>query len=341
MPDMDSRSQTILRYVIDAYCHTGEAVGSKYIADHYKLSLSSATIRNVMGELERKGLLYSPHTSAGRLPTEKGLRFFVKFMLEVNDLPPYERSNLEESINFANVDWETALEKITTTLSGISQCAGIISAPKIEDNLKHIYFVRLNSDRALVVLIAESGVVENRVISIDPEITDGMLEKAQNYLCAHIKGLTLNQMQNTISKEMKFDQAQLDLLTQKLVEKGLEVCSSRLGSYALIVRGTANLISDADDNILNMREILQSLEDKLFASKLLDAAIEAQGVQIFIGSENPLFQHSGCAMILSPYANGAGKVLGAIGVIGPNSMHYERVVPVINYAAKLLSRVTS
>lgn len=341
MNDMDNRARVILAHVVDAYCKTAEPVGSRYLADHYGLSLSSATIRNVLSDLEQAGLLYSPHTSAGRVPTEQGLRFFVRSVMEVGDILPHERNHIENSLRLDNQDWESTLANVSATLSGISQCAGIVSAPKGQETLKQIYFVRLGSDRALVVLIAESGLVENRIITISQEVSDAMLIQAQNYLSAHLAGKTLEQAKEQILLDVGYMRTELDALSQNLVEKGLEVWSTHLGTQSIIVRGAANLIQDTrlDSNVRDMREILQSLEDKEIAARLLDAAIDAQGVQIFIGSENPLFANSECSVVLAPYRNQTGRVMGAIGVIGPQYMQYNRVVPVINYTAQLMSHI--
>lgn len=338
---MDPRSRAILANIVDAYCRTGEPVGSKYLVDHYGLSLSSATIRSVMSELEARGLLFSPHTSAGRVPTQLGLRFFVRSVMEIGEITPHERSDIERSLNRDNLDWDTALENISETLSGISQCAGIVSAPKNEEALKQIHFVRLSSERVLVVLICENGVVENRIIAISSDIDESILEQAQNYLMQHLCNQTLAVARRTVLNELTQERTQLHSLSQNLVEKGLEIWSSRQGSQTLIVRGTANLVSDnyADKNIYIMRDLLQSLEDKEFAVRLLDSVIDAQGVQIFIGAENPLFGNNECSMVLSPYHNQMGRVVGVIGVVGPCAMQYNRVIPIVNYTAKLLTHV--
>lgn len=338
---MDQRARVILSHVVDAYCKTTEPVGSRYLADHYGLALSSATIRNVMNDLESAGLLYSPHTSAGRMPTEDGLRFFVKSVMEIGEILPHERAHIENSLRLENQDWDAALANVSVMLSGISQCAGIVSAPKTQEVVKQIHFVRLGDDRALVVIIGESGVVENRIISISADLSDSMLIEAQNFLSQNLAGKTLEMAKESIIRDLRHTRTELDALSKTLVEKGLEVWTTRLESQSIIVRGAANLIHDAhvDHKLRHMREVLQSLEDKEMAVKLLDAAIDAQGVQIFIGSENPLFANSECSVVLAPYRNQSGRVMGAIGVVGPQYMQYNRVVPVINYTAQLMSHI--
>ncbi len=339
MQELDVRSQAILTHIAEAYCEDGEPVGSKTIAQRLNMSLSPATVRNIMGDLERLGLLYAPHTSAGRLPTTEGLRFFVRYLLENPSPKTHTFGDMEPLASQKEMGVEKAIEHVTTTLSGLAKCAGIVSVPKLDAPLQEVNFVRLNPDRALVVLITEDGAVENRVISVAPELSSSMLVEAANYFTHTFKGLSLLQAQKCLREQMTSLQMQLDHLTATLVHKGFDIWSSKHHHRALIVKGAANLLGEINDDtdIAHLRELFQFLEDKEVMARLLEASIDAQGVQIFIGSENPLFEHDGCSVVVTPYRNLTGQVVGALGVIGPTHINYRQVINVVDYSARLLT----
>lgn len=340
LEELDKRSREVFRHIVDAYVETGEPVGSKSLSGRLDVSLSPATIRNVMAELEMAGLLYAPHTSAGRLPTEAGLRLFVHGILEVGDLAPQEQKEIERRCKISGKDLSEVLEDATKALCGLSRCAGIVLAPKSEAILKHIEFVSLNPGRVLVILITEDGLVENRIIEIPPGIPASNLIEAGNYLNHRLTGKTLNEAKAQILGEFEENKSQLDLLTSKVVEEGLAIWAGKGTSTSLIIRGQSNLLQDVRhmEELNRIRSLFEALDAQEELLELLDAAIAAEGVQIFIGSESNLFQLSGCSLIVSPYSGDKGRIVGAIGVIGPARLNYSRIIPMVDYTAKLISK---
>jgi heat-inducible transcriptional repressor len=337
--DLNRRARDVLRLIVDAYVATGEPIGSRTISRRLGMSLSSATIRNVMADLEELGLLRAPHTSAGRLPTEAGLRLFVHGLLQVGHLSDEEREALDGQAAAAGRSLSEILGEATSVLSGLSGCTGLVVAPKTDRPLKHLEFVGLGPGRTLIVLVTEDGVVENRVIETPPGIPQASLIMASNYLSSRLVGRTLEEGQAAVLAEIEAAQTQLDALTQKVVEAGLAVHSRDTGQ--LIVRGQSNLLEDVEgrEDIERIRALFDALETKDTMLKLLEAAKAAEGVQIFIGSENVLFAHAGCSMIITPYMNSREQVVGAIGVIGPTRLNYARVIPMVDYTAKVIGRL--
>jgi heat-inducible transcriptional repressor len=315
--ELNERSREILRHVVEAYVETGEPVGSRTLSRRLGLSLSPATIRNVMADLEEFGLLYAPHTSAGRLPTEQGLRLFVDGILQVGALTKDERTNIDSQCKVSGRNMPQVLEEASALLSGLSHCAGLVVAPKQNMRLKHIEFVNLGPGRALVVMVDEQGGVENRVIDLPLGMPASSLVEASNFMASKLVGRTITEARKEILDEFRSHKSQLDELTAKVVETGLATWSDDNSSGGvLIVRGQANLLDDVN--------AIADLE---------------QGVQIFIGAENELFTLAGASMIIAPYANSEEKLVGAIGVIGPTRMNYGRIIPMVDYTAKLISRL--
>ncbi len=339
--ELNDRSREVFRRIVEAYLESGEPVGSRTIARQLGLALSPATIRNVMADLEEMGLLFAPHTSAGRLPTEAGMRLFVDGLLEVGELTLAERRDLDSRLAATGGNAETLLDRATTTLSGLSRCAGVVMSPKSESPLKHIEFIGLNPGRALVVLVTESGLVENRVIETPVHLPASALVQATNYLGARLVGRTIAEAYDEIMAELESHRAQIDELTRSVVERGLATWAGGESGGTLIVRGQANLLGDvhALGDLEAIRTLFEALETKETLLKLLSLADRAEGVQIFIGSDNPLFGASGCSMIVGPYRDGRQKVVGAIGVIGPTRINYARIIPMVDYTAKLVGRL--
>ncbi len=341
MLELNNRSQEIFRYIVDAFLETGAPIGSRTLARRLNMALSPATIRNVMADLEESGLLFAPHTSAGRLPTEAGLRLFVDGLLEVGNLDEDERKNIEARCAGSGRSVETMLEEVTTTLSGLSHCAGLVVAPKTESPLKHIEFVNLSPGRALVILITENGVVENRVIEAPSELPSSALVEATNYLSARLVGKTLSEVHETIEAELRAQQQQLDVLTKSVVEAGLATWAGGDNAGSLIVRGQANLLTDINGaaELEHIRTLFNALETKETMLRFLSLADGAEGVQIFIGAENEWFNIAGCSMVVAPYHDPLQRIVGAIGVIGPSRMNYTRIIPMVDYTAKLIGRL--
>lgn len=342
--ELNDRSREIFRRIVDAYLETGSPVGSRTLSKQPGLGVSPATIRNVMADLEESGLLFAPHTSAGRLPTEAGLKLFVDGLLEVGNLTKAERQSIEGECKASGSSVEGMLERATQALSGLTHLAGLVVAPKTQAPLKHIEFVALNPGRALVVLVTENGVVENRIIDLPAGVMPSALVEASNYLSARLVGRTLEDALAAIHLELVQHKADLDQLTQKVVEEGVAVWGGGgrdADSAALIIKGQSNLLGDmgAQADLEHIRTLFQALETKETLAGLIKRADTAEGVQIFIGAENNLFGLSGCSMVVGPYRDSQERIVGAIGVIGPTRMNYARIIPMVDYTSKLVSRL--
>ncbi len=339
---MNERSREVFRHIVDAYVETGEPIGSRTLSRELGLDLSPATIRNVMADLEDLGLLFAPHTSAGRLPTELGLRLFVHGLLEHGNLTQDERESIEAQCSGAGRSLTEVFEEASQTLSGLSRCAGLVVAPKAEETLKHIEFVSLGPGRALVVLVSASGVVENRIIDVPVGLPASSLVEASNYLTSRLVGRRLSEAQDDIRMELETQRAELNELTGKLIEAGLAFWGGgEERSGALIVRGQAQLLEDitAVEDLERVRQLFTALETKESLLRLLTLTDSAQGVQIFIGAESDLFSLTGCSLVIAPYSNSENTVVGAIGVIGPTRIDYARIIPMVDYTAQVIGRL--
>ncbi len=342
--ELNERSREVFRRIVENYVETGEPTGSRTLARRLQIGLSPATIRNVMADLEEAGLLFSPHTSAGRLPTDVGLRLFVDGILEVGDLSQDEVERIETQCAGSSHSLGTLLEEATATLSGLSGCASVVLAPKTESPLKHIEFVSLSPGRTLVVLVTESGVVENRIFVTPEALPPSALVQATNFLSARLVGRTLGQAYEEIITELEQQRARLDELTRKVVESGLATWAGEspdTNDGALIVRGQANLLEDvtALTDLEHIRSLFGALETKEEMLKLLSLAEAAEGVQIFIGADNNLFNLAGCSMVVNSFKNSNEQIVGAIGVVGPARMNYARIIPMVDYTSKLIGRM--
>jgi heat-inducible transcriptional repressor len=341
--DLSLRSLEIFRELVDTYVETGEPVGSRTLSRRIKTSLSPATIRNVMADLEEAGLLYAPHTSAGRLPTAEGLKLFVHGVLEVGAISEPDRLKIEDHCKSAGKSVEDILQQATGMLSGLSKCAGLVMAPKSQAALRHIEFVHLGNQRSLVVLISQDGMVENRLIELPDGITPSMLNQASNYINTHFYGATLQEVFQRIHSQMNQNKNELDQLTQRVIEAGIGVWSGDKDNGSLIIKGQNNLLQNVQEmnDLEKIRGLFDVMDTQESLHKLLNASIDAEGVQIFIGAENNLFSLSGCSMVVSPYTNAQRQVVGAIGVVGPARMNYGKIIPLVDYTAKLVSRLLS
>jgi len=342
--DLNQRSVEIFKQIVDTYLETGDPVGSRNISRHLPMTLSPASVRNVMSDLEDAGLIVQPHTSAGRVPTEIGLRLFVDGLLQVGDLSNDERSQIEQSMpaDFNNKPVEDMLSEASELLSGLSQCAGIVVTKKQMARLKQIEFVRLDVGKALVVLVGEDSHVENRIIEIPPNLPPSALSEASNYLNAHLQGRTLSEARSVIETELKAQTAELDNLTTKLVQSGIATWSGEDdGKRSLIVRGRSKLIEDnnAATELERVRQLFDDLETKNELVDLLSASEEGNGVRIFIGSENKLFSLSGSSIITAPFKDSDRNIVGVMGIIGPTRLNYARIIPMVDYTTKLMSRL--
>jgi heat-inducible transcriptional repressor len=341
---LNTRSREIFRSIVDSYLATGDPVGSRHLSRLLPISLSPASIRNVMQDLEELGLVYAPHTSAGRLPTELGLRFFVDAMLEFGAPSDEERQKIESEVKAASQErtLEGVLSEASSLLSGLTRGAGVVVTTKDNVRLKHIEFVRLDVDRALAVLVSEDGAVENRIVPIQPGLPPSALVEASNYLNSRLRGRTLPEVRDEIEGARSAAEAELGELTAKLVDAGLASWAGLKGeSQQLIVRGQANLLDDlrAVEDLERIRLLFADLETKKDVIDLLSRAETGEGVRIFIGSENKLFSLSGSSMIAAPFFDGSQRIVGVLGVIGPTRLNYARIVPMVDYTAKVVGRV--
>lgn len=338
--ELTTRARDIFRRVVEGYLETGTPVGSKVLAGPGGVSLSSASIRSVLADLEHLGLLAAPHTSAGRLPTEAGLRLFVDGIMQVAEPTVEERLAIESRIS-APGPIEAALEATSTLLSSLSSGAGVVMVPRREPRLAHLQLVPLGPGRALAVLVGEDGGVENRVVELPLGLPPGALEEASNYISAHLQGRTLAQAARAMRTDITSGKSALDAASRDLVERGLAVWSQdAMARPVLIVRGQANLLDEAAlTDLERVRSLLDDLENKQSVADLLDTAREAQATRIFIGSENRLFALSGSSVIASPYRDREGKVVGVVGVIGPTRLNYARVVPMVDFTAQSLGKL--
>jgi heat-inducible transcriptional repressor len=344
---LDRRSRDIFRRLVDTYLETGEPVGSRTISRILPSGLSPASVRNVLMDLEDVGLIFSPHASAGRVPTEAGLRFFVDAVMEVGAVAPDERARIDAQIAASNRQRriEDMLGEATMMLSGLSHCAGVIMAPKMNGRLKHIEFVNLAPGRALVILVSEDGAVENRVIDVPPGLPPSTFTRATNYLSTRFQGKTITEVQRFMAEEMENLRHELDDLSARVVEAGIAVWSgdSDPDAKTLIVKGQANLLENATavDDLERIRRLFDDIDNKRELVQLLGLAEAGEGVRIFIGSENRLFSLSGSSLIVAPYRNSAEKIVGVLGIIGPTRMNYARIIPMVDYTAKVVGRLLS
>lgn len=338
--EMNDRAQDIFRLIVDAYLSTGEPVGSRTLSKLMGTQLSPASIRNVMADLEELGLLYAPHTSAGRLPTQSGLRLFVDALMEVGSLPDSERQHIETLGNrSASANLESLFDEAGKVVAGLSSCAAVVATPKLDRAVRQIQFVPLGEGRTIAVIVFADGSVENRMMTLPHDLPASALVAATNYMNARLSGRTLSTARNQILEEIRTNRTELDTLSARVVEQGLAVAD--LNSGHLFVRGAAKLLEDvkAIEELESIQKLIDILDQQETMARLLEAAEDGQGVRIYIGSENRLFHHAGLSMVVAPARNSSQQVVGAIGVIGPTRLNYGRVVPIVDYTSQVIARL--
>ncbi|MDO8884059.1 MAG: heat-inducible transcriptional repressor HrcA [Pseudotabrizicola sp.] len=344
LAEMNDRSREVFRRVVEGYLTSGEPMGSRSLSRTMTEKVSAATIRNVMQDLEFLGLLDSPHVSAGRIPTQRGLRMFVDGLLEVGTVAKEDQERIDATLGDSDRDVATLLDQVGSTLSGITRGASLVLSPKHEAPIKHIEFVSLSPDRALVVLVFADGHVENRLFTPPAGQTPSSMREAANFLNALAGGRTLSDLRRTMTQDIARHRQEIDVLARELVESGLAIWENG-GEQGerLIVRGRANLLEGATEGqeIDRIRSLFDDLERKRDISDFLELTEAGDGVRIFIGSENKLFSLSGSSLVVSPYMNADRKIIGAVGVIGPTRLNYGRIVPIVDYTAQLLGRLVS
>ncbi len=341
---LDNRSRDIFRRVVETYLDTGVPVGSRNVSRILSTALSPASVRNIMADLEDLGLIYSPHTSAGRVPTELGLRFFIDTLMEVGELSEQERQRIESEVKAAGQgkSVESLLSEAGHMLSGLSRGAGVVLAAKQDVRMKHVEFVRIEPTRALAVLVAENGGVENRVIDVPRGLPSSALVEAGNYLNAHFRGRTLSEARLDLQNQREERRREIDKLSERVIAAGVATWSGASDEPGtLIVRGMSNLIGDvkALDDLERIKHLFDDLETKKDIIQLLGLAEQGEGVRIFIGSENKLFSLSGSSLVVAPFRDSGERVVGVLGVIGPTRLNYARIVPAVNYTAQLMTQL--
>ncbi|MGH1412462.1 MAG: heat-inducible transcriptional repressor HrcA [Pelagimonas sp.] len=342
LTELNDRSREVFRLVVESYLETGGPIGSRTLTRALSEKVSAATIRNVMQDLEFLGLLDSPHVSAGRIPTQQGLRMFVDGLLEVRDLDSQDRQKLDATVGNNASDVGGLLDQVGAALSGVTHGASLVLTPKQEAPLKHIEFVSLAQDRALVVIVFADGQVENRLFTPPPGQTPSSMREAANFVNSWIEGRTLSELGTIMASEIKARRQELDTLAAQLVESGIAVWESPDDkSGRLIVRGRSNLLGEdtADEELDLIRTLFDDLERKQDIAEFLELTEAGEGVRIFIGSENKLFSLSGSSLVVSPYMNADRKIIGAVGVIGPTRLNYGRIVPIVDYTAQLVGKL--
>jgi len=341
-PGLDARSAAVLREIVEQYVETGEPVGSRTLSRLLPMNLSPATIRNVMADLTEAGLLFAPHTSAGRLPTDLGLRLFVDGLLQFGELSDEERDTIGAALTASGRSLEDTLAEASAMLSGLSAAAGLVLAPKSEGALRHIEFVPLGSGRALVILVSAEGQVENRVIDIPPGTPPSALQQASNYLNARLSGRPLSELRRLVAEELAVDRSELDALSSQVVGAGLATWTGDGPRGAsLIIRGQGRLLSDVTqiERLSAIQALFERLEAQETMLRLLELAEKSEGVRIFIGAESGLFGNAGLSMVVAPARSDRGRIVGAIGVIGPTRINYGRIIPVVDYTARVIGRL--
>ena len=341
---MSDRNREVFQVLVEMYLANGNPVGSRTLSRDMDQRLSSATIRNTMQDLEFLGLLESPHVSAGRIPTERGLRLFVDELLEVNQVEDVERNLIESVAHESSGDVAARLERVGRLLSRLTNGASLVLTPKIDAPIKHVEFVALGDGQALVVLVTADGTVENRVFRPPAGQTPSSMREAANFINAVAKGRTIADLRQVVANEIRNRRLEIDELAGELVERGLAVWdTAKARQERLIVRGRSNLLEDEDGtrDMDRIRELFDDLERKRDIADFLEYVESGEGVRIFIGSENRLFSLTGSTLVISPYMNSDQRIVGAVGVIGPTRLNYGRIVPIVDYTAQLIGRIVS
>lgn len=342
--DLDSRSREIFHQLVQTYLASGEPVGSRTLSRHLETRLSPASIRNVMQDLEHLGVIAAPHVSAGRVPTVQGLRLFLDAFMQVGDVDPDQRRAIEGALNDSDDGIEGVLERATSALTGLSQLAGLVVAPKQDAPIEHVEITPLSDGRAMAILVMQGGAVENRLFELPAGMTPSAASTATNFLNAHMRGRTLAEARVQLASYIEVSRAEIDTATQALIERGIaDWVPAGSGEGSLIVKGLSNLLKDANalEEIEGVRMLFDELERKRDLAQLLELAEGGEGVRVFIGAESKLFTHSGSALVISPYMDENRKIVGALGVIGPTRLNYARIMPIVDFTARMVGQFVS
>ena len=339
--ELTDRTKQIFKTVVESYLETGSPSGSETVLKKTGLDISSASVRNILSNLQKEGLLFSPHTSAGRVPTEKGMRFFVDGLLEFGRISKSEKENIEQLSSSKSKSYQEVLDEASRAISGLSNYAGIVIAPKYQKNLKHLEFIRLNQTQVMSILAYENGEIENRIIEDRGRFTNSQLLQTSNYLSDKFKNKNINEIKKIIEDEITNTRSSLEQISRKLVEKGIVEIEPKINNPYIFLHGQSKLLKDEiiSKDLDQIRQLFDEIENKTTFIDILENTGNAKGVQIFIGSKNFLFKHSGLSMVMAPYKNKEQEIIGAIGVVGPTRLNYAKIVPLVDYTSKIIGRV--
>ena len=339
--ELNDRSKLVFKSVVDTYLKTGSPSGSETILKKAGLNLSSSSIRAILSSLQKEGLLYAPHTSAGRMPTDKGMRFFVDGLLEFGRISKAEKESIKQQCISKGKSYQEVLDEASKTISGLSNYAGIVIAPKFQKKLKHLEFIRLNRNQLMSILAYENGEIENRIIEDNGKYTPSQLLQTSNYLSTKFQNKNISQIKKIIENEITNSQTNLEFLSSKLVRQGVLEIKPNMKNPYIFLHGQSNLLKDEiiSKDLDQIRDLFDEIEKKTTFVNILENAGSAKGVQIFIGSKNFLFKHSGLSMVMAPYKNKEQEIIGTIGVVGPTRLNYSKIVPLVDYTSKIIGKV--
>ena len=339
--ELNDRSKLIFKKLVESYLKTGSPAGSETIMKMGGFNLSSASIRSILSDLQKEGLLYAPHRSAGRMPTEKGMRFFVDGLLEFGRISKSDKENIKQQCSTKGKSYEEVLNVASKAISGLSNYAGIVIAPKFQKNLKHLEFIRLNKSQLMLILAYENGEVENRIIEDNGKYNNSLLVQTSNYLTSKFTNKNITQIKRVIQTEIRDFQNQIEKISSKLIQQGIIEATPNVKNPYIFLHGQSNLLKDEIilKDLDQIRNLFDDIEKKSSFVEILETAGKAKGVQIFIGSKNFLFKHSGLSMVMAPYKNNEQEIIGAIGVVGPTRLNYSKIVPLVDYTSKIIGKV--
>ena len=339
--ELTDRTKQIFKTVVETYLETGSPSGSETVLKKAGLDISSASVRSILSNLQKEGLLFSPHTSAGRVPTEKGMRFFVDGLLEFGRISKSEKENIEQLSSSKSKSYQEVLDEASRSISGLSNYAGIVIAPKYQKNLKHLEFIRLNNTQIMSILAYENGEIENRIIEDSGKFTNSQLLQTSNYLSEKFKNKNISEIKKIIESEITSTRSNLEEISKKLVKKGIVEIEPKMNNPYIFLHGQSKLLKDEiiSKDLDQIRQLFDDIENKSTFIDILENAGKAKGVQIFIGSKNFLFKHSGLSMVMAPYKNKEQEIVGVIGVVGPTRLNYSKIVPLVDYTSKIIGKV--
>jgi heat-inducible transcriptional repressor len=341
--ELSDRSKQIFKSVVETYLETGSPSGSETLLKKGGINLSSSSIRSILANLQKEGLLFAPHISSGRLPTDKGMRLFVDGLLEFGRLTKNEQENIKQQCLSKGTSYQDVLDEASKMISGLSNHAGIVVAPKYQNNIKHIEFIRLNQNQVMSIIASTTGQIENRIIEDGGDYSENILREISNFLNSKYANRNIKEIKNNIQLDIKNSKGRLEILSKNLIKKGILELDLNTENPYIFLHGQSNLLKDEiiSKDLDQIRKLFDEIENKTSFIDILERTNSANGVQIFIGSQNFLFKHSGLSMVMAPYKNKDQKIIGTIGVVGPTRLNYAKIVPLVDYTSKIIGRILS